>query len=263
MNSKQPIPGFNELRSPEVVLGPLQVLKERKRAYQSEVALLNKKIEALQEELDLAPKVHDALEHLSAQMFDELLEGIGKELSLALRAVMHQDIDLRANVDVRRREGMRVEFWIERDGCKEDLLRGQGGSVVNVLSVGMRLFALSELDQSLHRPTLFLDEPDAWLSPDLVPRLMRVITLAASDLGFQVVVISHHDIGLLQEGVNKIIQFSPNADGTVSTNVIYDDGSSFGEVEEVPSAQEVQWANEKKGEEDGVPSLFTLPLDLE
>jgi hypothetical protein len=175
-------------------------------------------------------------------------------MSFALRAVMQQDIDLRASVDVRRREGMRVEFWIERDGQREDLLRGQGGSVVNVLSVGMRLFALSELDAQLHRPTLFLDEPDAWLSPDLVPRLMRVITLAASDLGFQVVVISHHDISLLREGVNKIIQFSPDAEGVVRAETLYDDGWKFGEA---PVVEEmVATEPELEGDPVATPSLF-------
>ena len=44
-----------------------------------------------------------------------------------------------------------VDFWVERNGNPEDIMRGQGGSVNNILSVGLRLFALTTLDEQKHR----------------------------------------------------------------------------------------------------------------
>lgn len=227
LRQDRPIPDLTPLPSPELARTKIASLKERRGLYQRQIKELNSQIEELDKELELAPKVHKALESLFAQMFDELLEAIGGEMSQALQEVMQQEVLVRSEVDISGREGMRVKFWVERQGAREDLLRGQGGSVVNVLSVGMRMFALNEMDPTEHRPTLFLDEPDAWLSPDLVPRLLKVITQAATNLGFQVIVISHHDLGLLREGVNKIIEFQPVDEGEVRARVLFDDGKGF------------------------------------
>jgi hypothetical protein len=69
------------------------------------------------------------------------------------------------------------------NGRPEDIMKGQGGSVVNVLSVGLRMFALTTLDSASHRRFLVLDEQDCWLRPDLVPRLVRIVHEAGKALG--------------------------------------------------------------------------------
>lgn len=159
-------------------------------------------------------RVTEALEQLSQQLFQQLLEVVQEKLSIALQEVLDQPLEFRASAEFKRQMAS-VEFWIERDGHKEDVLKGQGGSVANVLSVGLRMFALATLDAKSHRRFLVLDEQDCWLRPDLVPRLVKIVHEASQALGFQVLMISHHDVGLFERYADRIYQLSLDGSGAI------------------------------------------------
>jgi ABC-type glutathione transport system ATPase component len=161
--------------------------------------------------LAIHDKVSDALESLNQQLFRELLGLIEEKLTIVLQEVLDQPLRLRAVVDWKRAAAS-VEFWVERDGKAEDIMKGQGGSVANLLSVGLRMFALTTLDEQEHRRFLVLDEQDCWIRPDLVPRLVKIVHEAGKALGFQTLMISHHDLASFSEYADKIYQISPNAD---------------------------------------------------
>jgi energy-coupling factor transporter ATP-binding protein EcfA2 len=72
----------------------------------------------------------------------------------------------------------------------EDALTGAGGAVANVLSMGLRMITLI---RSGNRRFLVLDEADCWIKPTLVSAFAKVVQDAASQLGIQVLMISHHD----------------------------------------------------------------------
>ena len=164
--------------------------------------------------LAVADKVTVALEQLNEELFQQLLGIVQEKLTVALQEILDQPIHFRAQADFKR-GATTVEFWIERDGNREDVLRGQGGSVANVLSVGLRMFALTTLDERQHRRFLVLDEQDCWLRPDLVPRLVKIVHEAGAALGFQVLMISHHEVGLFERYADRIYQFSLDATGGV------------------------------------------------
>ena len=164
--------------------------------------------------LATADQVTDALETLSERLFQQLLSVVQEKLSIALQEILEQPIQLRAQAEFKRQMAS-VEFWIDRNGNKEDVLKGQGGSVANVLSVGLRMFALTTLDSKEHRRFLVLDEQDCWLRPDLVPRLVKIVHEASQALGFQVLMISHHDVALFERYADRIYQFGLNAEGEV------------------------------------------------
>jgi predicted ATPase len=77
------------------------------------------------------------------------------------------------------------------------------------------MFALATLDPGEHRRFLVLDEQDCWLRPDLVPKLVKMVHEAAKALGFQILMISHHDVALFERYADRIYQFGLNANGTV------------------------------------------------
>jgi ABC-type branched-subunit amino acid transport system ATPase component len=81
--------------------------------------------------------------------------------------------------------------------------------------VGLRLIALSQLDEKSHRKFVVLDEQDCWLRPDLVPRFMRIIHRIAEKLSFQVLVISHHDIDLFRDYADRIYRLVVDGEGGV------------------------------------------------
>ena len=97
-------------------------------------------------------------------------------------------------------------------------MRGQGGSVANILSVGLRMFALTTLDPSQHRRFLVLDEQDCWLRPDLVPRLVKIVHDAGRALGFQVLMISHHDATNFSRYADRIYRLTPTPEPRASAS---------------------------------------------
>ena len=177
-----------------------------------------RRLEELGEYLALAPKVDDALEALGHELFGKLAEVIERQLTFALQEVLGQPIQLKVEREFKRGAAT-MAFHIERGGEKEDILRGQGGSVANILSVGLRVFALSQLDEKTHQRFLVLDEQDCWLAPELVPRLVRIVRDAGTALGFQVILISHHGTAAFEPFADRVYRFVPTAEGVTVERV--------------------------------------------
>jgi ABC-type glutathione transport system ATPase component len=170
--------------------------------------------------LQISGQVSTALELLSQMLFQRTLSLIEENLTIALQEVLEQPIHLKTEADWKRGAAT-VEFWIEREGKPEDIMKGQGGSVANVLSVGLRMFALTALDESVHRRFLVLDEQDCWIRPALVPRLVRVVRAAGKTLGFQVIMISHHDVSAFEHYADRVYEFRPVGNNEVEVRRLF------------------------------------------
>lgn len=164
--------------------------------------------------LEISDGVTDALTTLNEQLFAKLLATVQEKMTVALQEILEQPVVLRAD-STPKRNSANVEFYIEKDGHKEDILKGQGGSVANILSVGLRMFALMTLDEEQHRRFLVLDEQDCWLRPDLVPRLVKIVQEAGEALGFQVLMISHHDSDHFEKYADRIYRLGLNSTGAI------------------------------------------------
>ncbi len=213
MGGPQPVP----LRSPETLRRKAEQLAGRRAEHLAALERIRSQIVETDRYLQLAEPVTDALRTLGLQLFEQVLGTMQARLTVALQEVLEQPLEFRAAADFKRGSAV-VEFCILREGNPESILMGQGGSVQNVLSTGLRLFALATLDPEEHRPFLVLDEQDCWLRPELVPLLVRIIAQAAKELGFQVLMISHHDIGLFEQYADKVLELVP-VDQTVSVRV--------------------------------------------
>ncbi len=202
------------LRAPDDLRRRANRLVDRRSDRLGEAARLTDLVAQRDNYLAIGEKVTVALEQLSQLLFKEVLSVVEDKLTIALQEILEQPIRFRADADFKRGAAT-VDFWVERDGHREDVLRGQGGSVANILSVGLRLFALATLDEKKHRRVLVLDEQDCWLRPDLVPRLVKMIHQAGQALGFQVILISHHDIALFEQYADRIYAVDSNPDGKI------------------------------------------------
>ena len=204
-----------------------RLVDKREERVQRSISLA-RSFDTLNRYLAVAEKVTAALELLNEQLFQQLLRTVQDKLTIALQEILEQPIQFCAETDFQRGAAT-VKFWVERDGNQEDIMRGQGGSVNNILSVGLRMFALTTLDEQKHRRFLVLDEQDCWLRPDLVPRLVKIVHEAGHALGFQVLMISHHDVALFEQYADKIYQFQANGDGVlvreVCTKPVHDDNT--------------------------------------
>ncbi len=200
------------IRPPDTLRHRFERLTGHQRALQAERDRKERQLDEIRKYLDLAPQVDDALELLGQEMFGKLSALLESNLTLALQEVLGQAIKLKV-VAGHSRGSATLEMHIERDGQPEDIMKGTGGSVANILSVGLRLFALARLDEKQHRRFLVLDEQDCWLSPDLVPKLVKIIRDAGQTLGFQVIMISHHSPSLFRQFADRIYEFTPTLDG--------------------------------------------------
>jgi hypothetical protein len=179
---------------------------------------LASRFDKLNSYLSVADKVTVALEQLNDQLFQRLLSVVEDKLTIALQEILEQPLKFQARAGFGH-GASKVEFSIERDGKEEDIHRGQGGSVANIVSVGLRMFALTTLDPAKHRRFLVLDEQDCWLRPDLVPRLVKIVHEAGKALGFQVLMISHHDVAIFEHYADRIYTFAPNPNGSVEVRL--------------------------------------------
>jgi ABC-type glutathione transport system ATPase component len=205
------------IRSPSEARRRVDRLEDRRNERVKQSVRLSSEFAELNNFLGIAEGVSEALEKLSEQLFQQTLNVVQEKLTIALQEILDQPIQFRAQADSKRGKAA-VEFFVIRDGSEkkaEDVMRGQGGSVKNVLSVGLRMFALATLDPERHRGFLVLDEQDCWLRPELVPRLVKMVHDAARALGFQVLMISHHDVALFDQYADRIYEFKPQADGSV------------------------------------------------
>lgn len=207
-------PAEPPLRRPNELRKQVNQLLWSRQELVRELNQRTRELVAIEEYLGITDQVTEALDTLSQKLFEEVLGLLEDKLSIALQEVLEQPIEFKAEASFKRGAAS-VDFSIQRNGNTEDVHRGQGGSVQNVLSVGLRLFALARLDSEEHRRFLVLDEQDCWLRAELVPRLVNIVHRAAKELEFQVIMISHHDVGLFEKYADKIYRFNPKSDGAL------------------------------------------------
>jgi hypothetical protein len=185
--------------------GVRQVHDEEARDNQERLADLDR-------ELEVGRQVGEALDKLSEQAYEALLQRVARLLSSALREVLGQELVVTSQVSYAH-GATTVTFGICRDGREEHLLHGQGGSVANVVCTGLRVLALACLPADRHRRFLVLDEQDCWLQPAIVSRLVQVVHSAAEQLGFQVLMISHHDLEHFEQYADSVYELVPVLEG--------------------------------------------------
>jgi DNA repair exonuclease SbcCD ATPase subunit len=219
MNSPSPDHFDTPLPPPASARRRLDKLLWQRQERQHQLDAASARLMELNDYLAIAGKVTAALESLSQKLFKELLAVVEGTTSIALQEILEQPIRLRADADFKR-GAPSVEFSIDRQGNEEDLYKGNGGSVANILSVSLRMFALTTLDPTKHRRFLVLDEQDCWLRPDLVPKLVKIVHEAGRALGFQVIMISHHDLAVFEQFADKVYQFVPEPGGSVEVREV-------------------------------------------
>lgn len=206
MDANAPLPDLDALER------RLHLLEAQAQTRVDEHHRLREEAVSVREFLDLAPKARDTLEELATALFGKILDEIEANLTHAIREILGQDRVVSTLREVRNNR-LQIHFQIHNQGNEdeiEDILTGQGGSVCNILSVGLRLVALSQLPAERHRPFLVLDEQDCWLKPSLVPRFMQIIREIAHRLDVQVLVISHHPMDSFSHSVDRIFLLKPD-----------------------------------------------------
>ncbi|MBD8089273.1 AAA family ATPase [Pseudomonas fluorescens] len=95
-----------------------------------------------------------------------------------------------------------LDIDINSNGNLENISRDKGGSIANIVAMGMRFVVLA---RQPNRRVLFLDEADCHLREEYIPAFAAVMQQLAQRLGIQVIYISHHPAAFFQ-GFGRIIE---------------------------------------------------------
>lgn len=169
------------LRVANILKGHYEIIKNEKEDIVKKVTEAKKFVASKPDVLNFLQKLQTALHQKNIGIFNQLL-------TYFLQDVLKTDKEI--NVDLYPYRGMpALKVSLNNNGNLEDVYSGNGGSVSNIVSAGLRLIALSRLN---HRKFIVLDEPDCWLEPENVPLFAKTICEIAYKLKIQTVMVSHH-----------------------------------------------------------------------
>ena len=87
---------------------------------------------------------------------------------------------------ISRRGQVEVDMWLDKDGTRMDPLDSNGGGVVDVMSIALRLCCLT---LSTKAKVLLLDEPFGHLRGDARERLGELLSIISERLNVQILMV--------------------------------------------------------------------------
>lgn len=149
----------------------------------------------------LQPKVRAFLESLQHRahsrgigMYENLLTTFNREILPQVKKPVVMDLTTERGMPA-------LSIQMGRDEHAEDLWDGSGGSLTNVVSLGLRYISLS---RSPLRKFLFLDEPDCWMEDARVPDFGRIVAQMAENAKVQTVLITHKSLHLFDRIQHRV-----------------------------------------------------------
>lgn len=116
-----------------------------------------------------------------------LFEGLLTDL---IREVMPEKEDEIVLTSTLRNNRASLDFDIMSDGNLENIDEDKGGSIANIVAMGLRFIVLA---RHPNRRVLLLDEADCHLKSEYIPAFAGVMRQLAIKMGIQVIYISHHE----------------------------------------------------------------------
>lgn len=176
----------NKVRS---VVGKELLLIQTAKQARADQARLSQELAEIDRLLGRKDDMLKALESLQIKaqaknkgVYEELLTSLinevipGKEDKIVLTSSMRNN---RASLD--------VDILV--DGELENVNEDKGGSISNIVAMGLRFIVLA---RHPNRRVLLLDEADCHLKSEYIPAFAAVMSQLASRMGIQVLYISHH-----------------------------------------------------------------------
>lgn len=155
--------------------------------------------------VDVKDEVTRTLEKLQEDANAKLVSAYNTLLTLLVQDIFGGSMSIRLSLHTERGlPALNIEGF--QGDRLVDIYEGAGGSLTNVICLGLRSIAAAA---SGMRRFLCLDEADCWLRPSRVSDFYRVLNKLAEpnpdgQAGFQTLAISHHDRSLLDQTANII-----------------------------------------------------------
>lgn len=170
------------LTNTNVLKGNFQLLNQEKLN-------VEEKVKKAKKWLSRQPDYLKFLQHLQSALHQKNIGAFSELLTYFVKDVLKKEKDILLELyTYHNLPALKIEAL--NDGCRESIYEGNGGSIANIVSTGLRLIALSRLP---NRKFIILDEPDCWLKPEHVPVFAKIIGEISEKLKIQTIIISHHD----------------------------------------------------------------------
>ncbi len=187
------------------------------------------------------PDVNDLMGEFQSRTHQKTIGKMETILSGLLQDVFGMGDSVVIEVDTKRQQA-NLTISVTNGDKLEDAFLGRGGSIANVLSLGLRFIALS---RARLRKFVVLDEADCWVRPEHVPAFIGVISALSREMGIQVLMISHHEHSLFGDQLPLIHikrvfkkKIVPGSSDPVMIKTI---------VVEKTSGPEYQWQDNQEG----------------
>lgn len=190
--------------------GQLNALKDEKIKIVERVEKANIWIQKQPDYVKFLKQLQEILHQKNIGAFSELLSYFVKDVLQKDTKSINLELYTYHNLPALRIEAI-------NNGQKESIIEGNGGSIANIVSTGLRLIALSRMK---NRQFIVLDEPDCWLKPDHIPLFAKIIGEISQKLRIQTVIISHHHWSFFKD-YGRVIELK-KGDTKLETEIIYD-----------------------------------------
>lgn len=154
---------------------------------------IEKKIEELN--LPTLENCFNILNSLSDKQRNEakgILENLGTEaLKYSYDPNYHMEIEIPEKNGNSRRQAF-VYIVDEKTGMKTDPLEDNGGGIVDLISIAMRIIVLVTYNSPSIDGPIILDEPFKMLSAEYVPYAIKFLKKIITEFGRQIIMVTHN-----------------------------------------------------------------------
>ena len=165
-------------------------LEERKRLFEERLEEVETRLQELERSIEEEEEVLSLAQETSEYLRRKVSERFSDFVTEALQYVFGPNLSFKAEIKISR--GLpAVKFYLNVNGLDVDPLDAQGGGVVDVLSLLLRIVSL---EFKCKESPLLLDEPFKHLSSDYVPKAVNFLEQYSKQNGRQIVLVSHKDV---------------------------------------------------------------------
>jgi hypothetical protein len=178
----------------EIDFQEYQAISKKVNEGQIEIDLLSKELESVKDRIGKIERRISAVAKARA-LIQETARDVQKNLeaytssivSLALSAVFPRPPEFVVRM-VTRRNQTECDLFFQSKGNLCDPVDGDGGGALDVASFALRVCLWS---MKRTRPTLLLDEPFKFVSPDYQGKVSEMVKMLSEKLGLQIIMVSH------------------------------------------------------------------------
>lgn len=154
-------------------------------------AEIEKTVGLAKSRVNLKEDVTSTLEKIQTRMQEATVGAYARLLTALVQDVINQKSAIDVGLTVERGQpALSISSYdLDSPDYKSNVYENSG-AMTNVVSAGLRVIAVAK---SGGRRMLVLDEPDCWIRDTRVAKFYEVLRGLCREIGFQIVVISHHD----------------------------------------------------------------------